>query len=71
MASMYSRIHGPGGDQFMPKRRWMCPLTWDPNPSVKRPLESFCNDHALIAVIVGLRGKAIATLVASLSRVVA
>ena len=32
-----------------------------PSPSIKRPSLSFANDHADIAVAVGLRGNAIAT----------
>jgi hypothetical protein len=32
-----------------------------PRPSTNRPFDTFCSDHADIAVIVGLRGNAIAT----------
>ena len=40
-------------------------------PQVKRPCDSFCKVQALMAVTVGLRGKAMATDVASFSLVVA
>ena len=66
-APTYSRIHGPAGDQAMPKRRSICALTCVPSPSVKRPCDSFCKVQALMAVTVGLRGKAMATDVASFS----
>ena len=49
----------------------MWPRTWLPSPSTKRPPESFWIVHADMAVIVGLRGKAIATAVVRRSRVVA
>ena len=49
----------------------MWPLTCGPSPSVNRPFDSFCSVHALIAVIVGLRGNAIATAVPRPSVVVA
>lgn len=39
-----------------------------PSPSMKRPSLSFANDHADIAVAVGLRGNAIATDVPSWMR---
>ena len=64
---MYSRIHGPAGDAGTPKRRSICALTCVPSPSVKRPPDSFCKVQALMAVTVGLRGKAMATEVAILS----
>lgn len=32
-----------------------------PSPNTNRPADSFCSDHADIAVTVGLRGNAIAT----------
>jgi hypothetical protein len=49
----------------------MCPRTCEPRPSVKRPRESFCSVQADSAVIVGLRGKAMATAVERRSRIVA
>ena len=70
-ALTYSRIHGPAGDQGRPKRRSICALTCVPSPSVKRPRDSFCRVQALMAVTVGLRGKAMATEVASFSLAVA
>jgi len=70
-AATYSRIHGAGGDQARPNRRSICPLTCEPSPNVKRPPDNCCSDHAVIAVTVGLRGKAIATAVAKRTRVVA
>ena len=66
-AATYSRIHGPAGDQGTPKRRSICALTCVPSPSVKRPRDSFCKVQALMAVTAGLRGKAMATEVASFS----
>ena len=48
----------------------MCPRTWLPRPSTKRPRESFWIVHADIAVIVGLRGNAIAIAVVRRTRVV-
>jgi hypothetical protein len=47
----------------------MCPRTWLPSPRTKRPRESFWMLHADIAVMVGLRGKAIATAVVRRRRV--
>src|SRR4029450_392746 len=41
----------------MPKRRSIWAFTCVPRPSVKRPRDSFCSVHALIAVTVGLRGE--------------
>jgi len=48
----------------------MCPRTWLPSPSTNRPRESFWIFHADIAVMVGLRGNAIATAVVRRRRVV-
>jgi hypothetical protein len=35
--------------------------TWEPRPSANRPPDSRCIDHAVKAIAVGLRAKAIAT----------
>src|SRR5258707_451007 len=63
--------HDPAGDPFIPKRRSMGPLTCEPSPRTNRPRDSLCRVQALCAVMVGLRGKATATAVASKTRVVA
>ena len=43
----------------------MCPLTWVPIPSRKRPPESTCKSRAVYAIVIGDLGKAIATWVCS------
>src|SRR5215469_18653167 len=65
---MASAIFGPGDSHFTEKRRSLCPLTWVPRPSVKRPADAFCRSHAMWAVIIGLLEKAVAMLVPSLMR---
>ena len=68
-ARTYSRNRGAGGLQGTEKRRSLWPFTWGPRPSRRRPLLKPCRSQARLAVIMGLRGKAMATLVPS-SRVV-
>src|SRR5262250_2182091 len=65
---MASAIFGPGDSHFTEKRRSLCPLTWVPSPSVKRPPEAFCRSHAMCAMIIGLRENTVAMLVPSLMR---
>ncbi len=68
---MASAILGPGDSHFTEKRRSLCPLTWVPSPSVKRPPDAFCRSQAVCAVIIGLREKTVAMFVPSLMREVA
>ena len=55
----------------MPKRRSLWPFTWLPRPSTKRPAELACRSQALLAITVGLRGKATAIEGVSSTRCVA
>src|SRR3546814_10548373 len=66
-ASTYSFSRGAGGDQGTEKRRSLWPFTCEPSPSVKRPWLVSCRSQEAFATTIGLRGNAIATLVASRS----
>ena len=63
MASTYSRMRGPGGENGAEKRRSTCARTCVPSPATKRPPVASASIHAAWAVSIGLRGNATATLV--------
>ena len=71
IASTYSAMRGAGCTQGTLKRRSLCARTWVPSPSTNRPCDCAFRSQACWAVIIGLRGKEIATDVASCSRSVA
>ena len=68
---MYSPMRAAGAIQGTLKRRSLCARTWLPRPSTKRPPEWRARSQAWFATIIGLRGKAMATEVASCTRSVA
>ena len=64
----YSFRRGAGADHGTEKRRSLWPFTWLPRPSTKRPFDAACRSHDASATTIGLRGKAMATPVASCTR---
>jgi hypothetical protein len=68
---MYSRMRDTGFVHSVEKRRRMCPLTWDPRPSTKRPPDCAWRSHDIPAVTMGLRGNATTIPVPSWTRSVA
>ena len=67
----YSAMRAAGATHGTENRRSLCAFTWLPSPSTKRPCECRCKSQAWLATIIGLRGNAIATEVASCARSVA
>ena len=57
------RVHASdlAGMALWREHRFVLMYKNDPTPSTTRPCDSFCNDHADIAITVGPRGNAIAT----------
>jgi hypothetical protein len=70
-ASTYSRMRAAGRLHGMEKRRTMCGRTWVPSPSTNRPADSSWMSLAVYASAIGLRAKAMATLVPNSTRCVA
>ncbi len=62
-----SRIRAIGRSNSAPYLRSIWALTWVPSPSVKRPFDRSWRSFAWWASWIGLRGKAMATFVASSS----
>ena len=64
-------MRGAGCSQRTSNRRSLCARTCVPSPSTNRPPEFTFRSQPILATIIGLRGKEIATEVASCTRSVA
>ena len=71
MATTASSILGAGCSNGTENRCSLTRLTWDPRPRTKRPPDSSARSRAAMAVMAGLRGKASATAVPTVTRSVA
>jgi hypothetical protein len=65
--STYSRSLGPGGAHWVEKRLSIWPFTCVPSPSRNLPLERSCKSRLVWATTIGDLGKAMATLVSSVT----